>query len=576
MSDVPSEKWRDPLICLGLVVVALFAYWEVQDNQFVNYDDNSAVTENPYVLQGLTRDNLVVALTDVAWHQLWAPLDWLSQMAVVELFGLNPRFHHLANLLLHLASTACLFLALKRLTGCRWPSAFVAAMFGVHPINVEPVAWIASRKDVLSAFFFILTLLAYGWYAAKPKISRYMCVALALAGGLASKSMVVTTPCVLLLLDFWPLNRTGGQLSFRKKDLKRYGWLVLEKLPLFLMAAGVIVLAMVANASGPGAKGQEVFPLRVRLANGALTHVEYLLRLLWPSGYSVHYPLDPAAISYGKAWLAGLLLVGITALAFWQMKRRPYVLVGWLWFLGMLAPVNGLVQQVGATFRMALKYMYLPSIGLFVIVAWGASDLTRTWRHRRLVLGLAAAALVASLSVCTMFEVLHWRNSKTLMMHALRATPESYVAHNCLAQVLLAEGNLDEAEYHYREALRIRPNNRSSVSNYGLLLLLQGKYGEAETWYRRLIQRSPNFGTAYYNLAQALKGQGKFAEAIAACRMAVEKEADPRDAKSLLQELEALRTGAGPKGPSRGGEVLRGGAGHGAEFAPSARQEEDS
>ncbi len=440
------------LLAAGLALLTLLAFLPVVGNGFVLLDDGLYVTANDQVRQGITREGLAWVWTANVANN-WHPLTVLSHMLDVQIFGVRPAGHHLTSLLLHLANVLLLFEVLRRMTGAAWRSAAAAALFAVHPLHVESVAWVAERKDALSAFFWILAMSGYGRYVLRPSMGRYLAVVAAMILGLMAKPMVVTLPFVLLLLDVWPL----GRLRFEPGWGRRLGRLAVEKLPLFgLSAAGSLITLRFQTTS---LADLEVVPWSLRIANAAVSYAAYLGNTLVPRNLAVFYPLQ-LEVSGGRAAGAFALIAILTALALWRIRKAPWLGVGWLWFLGTLVPVIGLVQ-VGRQ-AMADRYTYLPSIGLFLAVCWGLAELARNHAGRRAALGAASLAAILALAFVTRAQVGHWSTSVTLFRHAVEVTRNNYVAHVGLAKALMQEQNWTEAAEHYRAALVLRPGLRDA------------------------------------------------------------------------------------------------------------------
>ena len=555
-------------ICLLLALLTGLIYWQVQNHAFLDYDDGTYVTENPYIQTGFTMKSLAWALS-ATYASNWHPLTWISHLLDVQLFGLKPAGHHLVNLLFHIANTLLLFLVLSRMTRALWQSAFVAALFALHPLHVESVAWVAERKDVLSAFFWMLTLGAYAFYTERPGLRRYGAVLLFFVLGLMAKPMLVTLPFVFLLLDYWPLGRFPQLHSQEKKkvsgSLKSLRPLLLEKIPFFLLSAASSVITYVAQQRGGAVESFQSLPLSERLGNALVSYILYIGKMLWPQNLAVMYP------HYGmpSLWQAGgafLLLLGITGLVIGRARLRPYLMVGWLWYLGTLVPVIGIVQ-VGAQ-AMADRYTYLPLIGLFIMAAWGVSDLTVSWKYRKESLILLAGTVLSILMISTWFQLQHWKNSSALFENALQKTKNNAVAHSVLGIVLYKQGKVPEAVGHFQEAIRIDPAHSSSYNNLGLVLRNQGKIEEAIVYYQeairnnprntealnnmgsalyalgrkqeaadyyiRVIHINPDHATAHYNLGNVFGSQGKITEAIAQFREAVRVKPDDAEAQNNL------------------------------------------
>ena len=466
------------------------------------------MTENAVVSSGFTRAGLAWAFT-TGTDANWFPLTWLSHMLDVQLFGLNASGHHVTSVLLHALSTALLFLVLHQMTGMMWKSAFVAAMFALHPLHVESVAWVAERKDVLSTVFWMLTMLAYVRYTREPKVGRFILVAALFALGLMSKPMLVTLPFVLLLIDFWPLRRLGSRSP---------GQLLVEKIPLIALAVASSITTFLVQRKGGAVGSLEAFPLALRVGNGLVSYLAYIRKTIWPSDLAAFYPyrLD---VSAPAALVAAGVLVGISILAVRLARKHPYLPVGWFWYVGTLVPVIGLIQ-VGNQ-AMADRYSYVPLIGLFIIAAWGFDYLAGRWKLHRLILpGLAIAAILGA-AVISRNQVRHWRNSAQLWTHALEVTSENFVAHNNLGLALAGEGKAEEAISHYNEALRIRPSYATARTNLGAALAKQGKLDEAISNYQEVLRSKPDLAEAHMDLGAALAGQGKIDEAIGHYRDAV-------------------------------------------------------
>jgi protein O-mannosyl-transferase len=514
------------------------AYGQLHDFQFVNFDDPDYVVENPHVRAG-----------DVAWaftsteHANWFPITWLSHMLDVELYGLRAGPHHLTSVAIHALSTLLLVGLLRKTTGDRWPSAVVAFVFAVHPLHVESVAWISERKDVLCAFFFILTLWAYVRYVERPSALRYLIMLVSFACGIMSKPMVVTLPFVLLLMDVWPLHRLSRKT-------------VVEKIPLFALSAGAAVLAYVVQQHG-GAISE--IPLSLRLENAAVSYVTYIAQFFWPAKLAVFYPF-PSAVP-GWQWVGAIVILGAITFA---TLRRPAVAIGWLWYLGTLVPVIGVVQ-IGLQSR-ADRYTYIPLIGLSIAVAWGFSDLVN--RHRWLA--APAAAWACAIFAATFIQAATWRNSVTLFEHALAVTDGNYVAHNNLGaalrsgaaiphfeeairlrpqypeaqnnlgEALLTAGRINEAIPHITEALRLDPKLAEAHVNMGAIHNKQGRLDQAETEYRAALQLNPSSAAAHDGLAAILTDTNRTAEALPHALEAVGLNPDDADAHYNLGRLYGL------------------------------------
>jgi tetratricopeptide (TPR) repeat protein len=506
------------IICLLLVVATFAVYWQVLDNDFVNYDDDYYVTDNIRVHKGVTFDSLTWAFTS-SHAANWHPLTWISHMIDCQLYGLNPRGHHLTSLLFHVANTLLLLLILVRMTGTLWQSSFVAALFALHPLHVESVAWVAERKDVLSTFFMMLTIWTYILYVKKGEVKRYLLVVLFFVLGLMSKPMLVTLPFILLMLDFWPLGRlcllhdtrnvVTGQQTNERTDIFR---LVLEKVPFFALAVVSSVVTFIVQERG-GAMGLlKSYSLQTRIINAFVAYIEYIMSMIWPAKLAVLYPHPGNSLPLWKGVVAGLALVLITILVIRKARKIPYIAVGWLWYVVTLIPVIGIVQ-VGPQ-AMANRYTYITLIGLFVIIAWGANDLLSRWLYRKIWLGTLAAIILPVLIILTWKQVQYWENSITLYKHTLKHTSNNYVIHNNQGIALREQGSTEEAIKHYLQALRSNPDYAQAHYNLGNAYAGSGKHKKAIEAYKKAIRINPDYAQAHYNLGVAYAGSGKHKKAI--------------------------------------------------------------
>lgn len=492
------------LVILALIAVTLAVYWRAANNDFVNYDDPDYVYQNPHV-QTVNRDNIVWAFTSTEKAN-WHPLTWLSHMVDCQLYDLNPRGHHLTSVAIHIVNAVLLFLLLSRLTGTLWRSAFVAALFALHPLHVESVAWVAERKDVLSALFFMLTLLAYTRYVERPGLARYSLVFCSFTLGLMAKPMLVTLPFVLLLLDYWPLGRYGTKSAMQR--------LLLEKVPLFALSLASSIVTVLAQKAGGAMTSAEALPLAARVANALVSYAGYIGKMAWPDHLAVLYPLS-YPVPVWKVAVALLLLAGISVMAIRLARSFPFLPVGWLWFLGTLVPVIGLVQ-VGSQ-AMADRYTYLPLIGLFIVIAWGTPQLMEGRRCSRVALAIPAAGCVALLSAVTWQQIGVWKNNQELFTHAIKYTSGNYVAHYDLGVAQEENGRLDEAIGHYNEALHIKPDYAEAHFSLGYALMEQGKSDEAISHYHEALRLNPRDAKVHYNLGIVLAKKGRIDEAIGQC-----------------------------------------------------------
>jgi Flp pilus assembly protein TadD len=505
---------RATWIGLGLVVLAAVVYAPVRGHDFVSFDDPSYVRANPGVAGGLTWRAVGWAFT-TGHAGNWHPLTWISHALDVSLFGMDAGLHHLTSVAFHAANTLLLFDLLRRLTGAVGRSAFVAALFAVHPLHVESVAWVSERKDVLSTLFWLLTTRAYVAYARAPTARRYALVVLAFVAGLLSKPMLVTLPFTLLLLDWWPLARTKEPGAWRR--------LVAEKVPLLLLAAASCVVTFFVQRTAGAVANVELYSVASRVANVPIAYVLYVRNMLWPTGLSPLY-VHSRSVPVLESALAAAALAGVTFLALRHAARRPWFAVGWLWYLGTLVPVIGLVQ-VGAQ-SMADRYTYVPLIGLFVVVAWGAVDLLDWERRRGVLLPAAAAAATLACAVLARRQVGVWKDSEVLWRHAVDVSTDKSAALNNLGDYLCHVGRIDEAIAQFREMVRLRPDSAEAHNNLGYALRSKGELDLAMAEYHEAIRLHPELPHAYDNLGLALRDQGRLDEAAAQFREAIARKSD--------------------------------------------------
>ena len=498
--------WVTACICLCLFVLTWVVFAQTLRYDFVNYDDPRYVYQNTRITGGIDFANVAWAFSHIH-SENWHPLTTITHMLDCQLHGLNAGGHHFTNVLLHGLAVVLLFVALERMTGALWRSAFVSAVFAVHPLHVESVAWIAERKDVLSAFFLMLTLLAYLHYTRAPSIGRYLTVAFVVALGLMSKPMLVTLPLVLLLLDYWPLGRFEAHRSNIGRQVLQ---LILEKIPLIALSAVSSIVTFLAQRGAIG--WTEQLPVSARISNALVAYVIYIRQMFWPARLAVFYPHPENRLPVLEISLAFIVLVGITAAAFVFRKKAPYFMTGWLWYLGMLVPVIGLVQ-VGWQGH-ADRYTYLPQIGLYVAVTWAVTDLTRSWRFQRMALGVAALIVVGVLSWRGWLQTSYWRDSETLFTHALAVTSNNDVALNNLGIIFLEKGQLDDAISKLQAAIDLRPENAPAHDNLAKALLKKGQVAEAMVHYRKFLEIEPENIEARNTLGTALIQQGHLKEAI--------------------------------------------------------------
>ena len=513
-----------------LVVATLAVYAQTLGHDFVNYDDYKFVVDNPTVRTGLSIAGLRESFA-VSAFVFPIPLTVLSHMLDCQLYGLNAGGHHLTSVLLHVASALLLFAVLDRMTAAPWRSGFVAAMFALHPLHVESVAWVAERKDVLSTFFAMVTLWAYVRWVERPAPVRYGGVLLALTLGLLAKPMLVTVPFLLLLLDYWPLARLTPPFSAALRARLR------EKVPLFALALAASVTTLIASRHADTMISLEHTSLGHRIARALVAYVAYMQKTIWPTRLAVFYP-DTATASQAVA--AAVLLGAITIAIVRSARRRPYLLVGWLWYLGALVPVIGIVQ-VGLQ-EIADRYTYVPLVGLFMIVSWGAVDLASRWRVSPVALRATAVTIVVLCAILTWFQVRHWRNGITLFEHALAVTTDNFVAHDNLGEALVKERRLDEAVPHFIEAVRIRPTSVEAHNNLGAALFATGRIDEARAEFAELVRQKPDYARAHNNLGLVLEHQRLLDEAIREYAEAVRLDPTYTRARANLEAARARRS----------------------------------
>ncbi len=546
-----SKPWVIPVFLAG---ITLLVYSSVGQHAFISYDDPLYVTSNPRVISGLSWQNVFWALTALDIGN-WHPLTWLSHLLDVELFGLSAAGHHWISAGIHAANAALLFWVLNSMTKVVWPSAFVAALFALHPINVESVAWVAERKNLLCTFFALLTIRAYSHYVRRPGWKQYALVLFAFALGLMSKPMVVTLPFVLLLLDFWPLQRWLPDQAYpeiyrRRKVAKKrenapvaghHLWvkLILEKVPLFALAAVDSWITVHAQRLSSDLRSMDSLSFGVRLANAVVAYMGYLTKMVWPSNLAVFYPHPGSSLPTGLVISSSVGLIGLTVLLIWQARKFNYLGLGWLWYLGTLFPVIGIVQ-IGDQ-AMADRYAYIPLIGVFILIVWSIKEARDHYGWNGNGLAYAGVGVLFVMSLVTMQQLSHWKDSQSLFEHALISTKNNYVAHDNLGFALREQGRMEEAIDHFSKAVETNPNTNgvqrhnlvNAMLNLAVTLQESGRLGEATQIIRHALEMNPFSALAYNNLGSILSQQGKREEALAAYRRALELKPETR----LLAEI---------------------------------------
>ena len=533
LGHFPTFGRPDLLILLGLAVVTFGIYAQVIGHHFITLDDPTYIQENPMVNRGVTLAGLAWAFT--TFHAAnWHPLTWISHMIDCQLFGMNAGHQLMVNALIHVANTLLVFWFLLRTTEARWPSALVAALFAMHPLHVESVAWASERKDTISTFFGLLSLIAYVRYAEAPSSRRYMWTATTLAVGLLAKPMLVTWPFVMLLIDYWPLRRfhvARGAIRLgvpRRREAATQLWpLLREKLPLVVLVTASAIMTLIAQSHGGAVRTLGHEAITLRLSNALVSYAKYLLLTFWPNDLAVYYPF--AGISAWQIIGSAFLLIGITVFCVSRRRIRPYLIVGWLWFLGTLVPVIGIVQVGGQI--MADRYFYIPSIGLFIALVFGLADIAKRWRVAQLLSAGAAAAVLLILAMLTNVQIQRWHDSFTLFEHTLAVTPPNLRIEHNLGVALGVSDRYDEAAAHFEKALQIDPNFYDGLVVMGVTRGHQGRLPEAMEYFRAAIRSQPDVPKAHVQLAHALWNEKRDEAALEEMRRASQlapKEPDIR------------------------------------------------
>jgi protein O-mannosyl-transferase len=535
------------LLCAVLALAAITVYWPARNHDFINLDDDVYVTDNPNIQSGLNWQSVKWALT-TSYFSYWHPLTWLSHTLDWQLFGGKPGPQHLVNVFLHAANSLLLFIVLNRMTKRIWPSVFIAGLFALHPLNVESVAWIAERKNVLSTLFWFLTMLAYVRYSERPSPGRFIVAIVFFEMGLMSKPMLVTLPFVLLLLDYWPLGRFSASWRLIRN-------LILEKVPFVLLAGASCVITFISQKQ---VGTMAPIPFKERFANVICSYMDYIGKMFWPAHLGILYPFPAGFLPVAKVILDGIILILITALVFYYGRRFKYLPVGWLWYLGTLVPVIGIVHVGGQA--MADRYTYVPLIGIFIIIAFGAADLFRNIPFRKAILAILASAVLLACAVAASIQLTYWKDSITLLDHTLtviesksphivsaasgrhldeafRFIPNSPVIHNNYGNALRKAGRIDEAIDYYKFALLLDPKYAPARYNLAISLGVKGRYDEAAEQCRIYLAAYPNDADMQTNLGIMLLKQGKLDEAVESIKKALRIDPNNQRTRDLLNSL---------------------------------------
>jgi tetratricopeptide (TPR) repeat protein len=526
MMAFSNKKVQLPIF-LTLALLTFIVYLPVRNHEFVRYDDDVYVTNNPEVQSGLSWQGIKWAfVTDHGAN--WHPLTWLSLMLDCRLFGVKPGPLHLVNVLFHIANTLLLFIVFNRMTKALWQSAFIAALFALHPLHVESVAWIAERKDVLSTLFWLLTMLAYVRYVERSSAGRYILALIFFALGLLAKPMLVTLPFVLLLLDYWPLDRfSNSKLSIRDS--------IIEKLPFFFFSILSSVITFIVQQKGGAVFSVDIVPFNVRLANAICSYFVYIEKMFWPVRLAVLYPYSIHGISLVKVLLSATILVLITVLVLYNYRRRKYLIVGWLWYLGTLVPVIGIVQVGVQAF--ADRYTYVPLTGLFIICAFASADLLKNVPLKKYILATSATIILLACTILTTVQLIYWKDSGLLFERALAVTENNVHILNNYGNALGAMGRHKEAANVLEQAVRGLPDSYEIRNNYGKALQNLGKLDEAIEQYQVALKIEPTADFARYNLSVTLAAKGNFEAAIEQCRIILATRPDDAEIYTHLGSL---------------------------------------
>lgn len=538
------------IACAGGIVLIALVYWQLLSHEFINFDDNLYITENAVVKNGLTIEGISWAFTNINFL-CWQPVTWLSHMLDSEIFSQYAGGHHLISMLIHILNCMILFMLLWEITFEFWKSLLVAAFLGLHPVSVESVAWAAERKNVLSTFFWLLTLYTYYLYVKKPAVIRYAASLFSLILALMTKPMAVTIPFTLLIFDFWPIQRINNKSSTinftaktkkreRRDVVKKTAWvLILEKLPFFIILVGYLLFFSVFIQKVGGVYGTDRIPIFLRIENSLVVYVKYLTHVFWPLNLSVYYPY-PEFIPFWQVMGAGVIILGISIFFITKSKTFPYMISGWFWYLGTLFPVIGLIQS-GLWPEMADRWAYVPLIGIYIILAWGIIDLANRFRMDKLYHFCITTGLMIILSIAAYQQTGYWKNSVTIFKRAVNVTDNNYIAHDNLGLGLVGQGKTDLAHYHFSEALRIRPDYPKGHQNVGVYYLLKGETDRAILHFKKSLKNNPTPERIFNNLGRAFLQKGNINQAIEQFNLALIVKPGYISAKNNLQKAMVLK-----------------------------------
>jgi tetratricopeptide (TPR) repeat protein len=500
-------------------MLAVFAvYGQVSDYEFISFDDHYYITDNPHVRSGLSLNSIKWAFKfpSLGERSYWHPITWISHMIDVQLFGLDPGWHHISNLFYHSINTILLFICLKIITQKVWRSAFVAALFALHPVNVDSVAWVAERKNLLAVMFMFFSIIAYYYYTIKTEILLYSSVAVFFCIGLLAKPTIVTLPFILLLLDIWPLKRIkiadlNAKTPMDAIKISRVIPMLFEKMPLFIISIISIVISSSSMSRIAATVPTDIVPLKLRVANAAVSYIKYLGKIFWPSNLTIFYPY-PEIIPSWEVWSSVAIILTITIISLLIYKIKPYSTVGWFWYVGTLVPVLGIVQG-GRWPEIAERFLYLPMMGILIIAAWAYYDLGEKM-NKNIVVHLIAITILLVFSCKSYLQAGNWKNSETIFRHGVEVNNNDYISHLNLGATLKNQGKLDEAEYHFREAIRIKPDYSDACYNLATVYVEKGKLDEALRYFYETIRISPFDADAHYYMGILLASKGKVGESI--------------------------------------------------------------